>query len=131
MDLKDNNYWKDKLTKEQFEVCRLKGTEAAFSGDLYDNHEDGTYYCVACNKPLFTSENKFDSGSGWPSFSEAMVKNNVTLQDDNSHGMQRTEVICSNCGSHLGHLFDDGPKEMTGLRYCINSIALKFVPKLK
>lgn len=125
---KSNEYWKEKLTAEQFQVCRLKGTESPFSGDLYDEHAPGTYYCVACDQPLFSSKNKFDSGSGWPSFYDAMVKDNVVLQEDSSHGMNRTEVVCSSCGSHLGHLFDDGPKDKTGLRYCINSVALKFVP---
>lgn len=123
-----DSYWKEKLTQEQFQVCRLKGTETPFSGDLHDNHEPGTYTCVACGVPLFTSENKFDSGTGWPSFYDAMVKKNLELQEDKSHGMTRTEVVCKNCGSHLGHLFNDGPKEKGGLRYCINSVALKFSP---
>lgn len=122
-------YWRKKLTEEQFQVCRLKGTETPFSGDLHDEHSPGTYHCVVCGVPLFTSENKFDSGTGWPSFYDAMVKDNIELAKDDSHGMERTEVMCKNCGSHLGHLFEDGPKDKTGLRYCINSVALKFEPK--
>jgi peptide-methionine (R)-S-oxide reductase len=123
-----DSYWKEKLTDEQFKVCRLKGTETPFSGDLHENHTDGTYSCVACGAPLFTSENKFDSGTGWPSFDKAIIKENVELKDDTSHGMRRTEIECANCGSHLGHLFDDGPTS-TGLRYCINSVALSFKAK--
>jgi len=122
-------YWKAKLTPEQYKVCRLKGTERAFSGALYRNHAEGTYNCVACGQPLFSSEAKFDSGTGWPSFDEPINLEHVELHEDRSFFMTRTEVVCKNCGSHLGHVFDDGPRETTGLRYCINSVALQFQPK--
>jgi len=130
MKKKDAAYWRDKLSDEQFNVCRLKGTEAAFSGDLYDNHEPGMYVCTACDSELFSSGEKFESGTGWPSFSDAANKKNVGFEVDESHGMKRTEVLCNVCGSHLGHVFDDGPTP-TGKRYCINSVALKFVPQKK
>jgi len=123
---KPEEYWKEKLTPTQYEVCRMKGTEPAFSGNLYDNHESGMYECVACGSPLFSSDAKFDSGTGWPSFDDPINKEHVLLQEDTSHGMRRTEVVCKNCGSHLGHVFTDGPKETTGMRYCINSAALHF-----
>lgn len=119
-------YWKKKLIPEQYDVLRKKGTEPAFSGTLYNNHKTGMYLCAACGKPLFSSKTKFDSGTGWPSFDNPLNKENIELRKDDSFGMQRTEVICKNCGSHLGHLFNDGPKETTGLRYCINSCALSF-----
>src|SRR5579883_132254 len=121
-------YWKEKLTPEQYQVCRLKGTERAFSGTLYYNHDTGVYQCVACGEPLFSSEHKFESGSGWPSFDRPIAEGKVELHEDRSFFMRRTEVVCSKCGSHLGHVFDDGPRETTGLRYCINSVALSFQP---
>ena len=121
-------YWKEKLTPEQYQVCRLKGTERAFSGTLYYNHDTGVYQCVACGEPLFSSEHKFESGSGWPSFDRPIAEGKVELHEDHSFFMRRTEVVCSKCGSHLGHVFDDGPRETTGLRYCINSVSLNFQP---
>jgi peptide-methionine (R)-S-oxide reductase len=119
-------YWRQKLTPEQYQVCRLKGTERAFTGALWDNHESGMYECVACGQPLFSSDAKFDSGSGWPSFDDPVNRQHVELVEDRSHGMIRTEVLCRRCGAHLGHLFPDGPRETTGQRYCINSAALHF-----
>lgn len=127
-DLRDQPeaYWESKLTSEQYKVCRLKGTEPAFSGKLYFNHEDGVYQCVACEQPLFSSEHKFESGSGWPSFDRPLAEGKIELHEDRSFLMKRTEVVCKNCGAHLGHVFDDGPRQTTGLRYCINSVALDF-----
>jgi peptide-methionine (R)-S-oxide reductase len=127
MDLvKAVNY--SKLTPEQIEIIKNKGTEAPFTGELLNKKDNGEYTCAACGAKLFESGTKFDSGSGWPSFDQA-IPGSVKEINDNSHGMVRTEVICSNCGGHLGHLFNDGPKETTGQRFCINSASLGFEPK--
>ncbi len=119
--------WRELLTPEQFHVMREKGTERAFTGSLYNNHADGLYHCGACNAPLFKSDSKFESGSGWPSFFEPISQNAVQLHEDRTYGMRRVEVTCGTCGSHLGHVFPDGPKP-TGQRYCINSASLGFTP---
>ncbi len=122
--------WKALLSKEEYYILRQAGTERAFSGDLWDHHEAGTYICAACGLELFDSQAKFDSGTGWPSYYKAIGKTHVQEKADNSFGWNRTEVLCARCGGHLGHVFDDGP-EPTGLRYCINSASLDFVPKDK
>lgn len=145
--MSDDAKYKDMLTPEQYQIMRQKGTEAPFSGQYWNNHENGMYECAACGAELFSSETKFDSGTGWPSFSDVARSENVILQDDNDHGMHRTEVVCAKCGGHLGHLFADGPKDKggptslnsarsssaklrgAGSRYCINSACLNFKAK--
>lgn len=126
---KTNAEWRKILTPEQYDVLREKGTEPAFLGKYVHHKEDGTYACAACGASLFSSHTKFDSGSGWPSFWDVVHKGHVELCEDTSHGMMRTEVACASCGSHVGHVFPDGPRKKTGLRYCINSAALSFQPK--
>lgn len=116
--------WKKELTPEEYEVLRMKGTEAPFSGEYVDTEENGMYACRACGNILFSSSNKFHSGSGWPSFDEAVALDSVETRVDTSHGMRRAEVLCKKCGSHLGHVFDDGPTG-TGKRFCINSVCLR------
>jgi peptide-methionine (R)-S-oxide reductase len=124
---KTDREWRESLTPQQYEVCRRKGTEPAFTGAYYAFKDPGLYRCVCCGEPLFKSSEKFDSGTGWPSFWQPAAPDAVATEEDLSHGMRRTEVMCGQCGAHLGHVFPDGPRP-TGLRYCINSVALDFEP---
>jgi peptide-methionine (R)-S-oxide reductase len=127
--VKSDEEWRAQLTPEQYEILRRKGTERPFTGRYVNEKADGTYHCAACGAELFSSETKFDSRSGWPSFTEPVNREHVILESDYSHGMVRTEVMCRTCGGHLGHVFEDGPAEQGGLRYCINSCALELEPK--
>lgn len=126
--IQDDDFWREKLTPEEFEICRKKGTERAFSGAYWDTKAQGTYRCRCCGEALFDSATKYDSGSGWPSFYQARDENAVKRVRDISHGMERTEVVCAKCDCHLGHLFPDGPQP-TGLRFCINSASVKLQEK--
>ncbi len=119
--------WRKSLTPEQFAICRLKGTEPPFSGEYWNCHEEGVYICAGCSNPLFRSDTKYESGTGWPSFVSPISEKSIQLREDRSHGMHRVEVLCAACDAHLGHVFDDGPPP-TGRRYCMNSVALTLVP---
>ncbi len=121
--MRDNEYWRDKLTPQEYQVCREKGTERAFTGEYWDTKDPGTYHCIVCDEQLFDSDTKFDAHCGWPSFYESLGTDKIEYLEDRTHGMIRTEVRCKNCGAHLGHIFPDGPQP-TGMRYCINSASL-------
>jgi len=125
---KDDTFWLDKLTPEQYRVCREKGTEPAFTGEYWDTKDEGMYHCRCCGEPLFSSETKYESGCGWPSFYDSLDHEKVKEEADISHGMIRTEITCAKCGSHLGHIFPDGPKP-TGVRYCVNSASINLNKK--
>jgi peptide-methionine (R)-S-oxide reductase len=127
--VKTDAEWQQQLTPEQYAVLRQHATERAFTGEYVNTKTPGVYLCAACGQPLFASGTKFDSGSGWPSFWDVIDKGNVELRRDTTYGMERVEILCGRCGSHLGHVFDDGPRDTTGLRYCINSVALKLQPE--
>ncbi|MFC6646389.1 peptide-methionine (R)-S-oxide reductase MsrB [Granulicella cerasi] len=120
--------WRAQLTPEQYHVLREKGTERAFTGALYKVTDEGVYHCAACNAPLFKSDTKYDAGCGWPSFWDPITPDAVHYHEDTTYGMRRVEVTCATCGSHLGHVFPDGPRQTTGQRYCINSVSLGFTP---
>lgn len=123
---KSDQEWREQLTDQQFHILREAGTERPFSGEYVDTEDDGMYVCAACGNRLFSSGTKFHSGSGWPSFWDVINEGNIELHTDSSHGMNRVEAVCAKCGGHLGHVFNDGPQDKTGMRYCINSAALEF-----
>jgi len=124
--MNDDEKWRSKLSPEEYRVCREKGTEPPFSGEYNGNHRAGKYLCKCCGEALFDSTNKYDSGSGWPSFDRPSSDQVIREEEDSSHGMRRAEVMCDRCGCHLGHVFEDGPQDSTGMRYCINSLSLEF-----